>query len=374
MLAAGLLTIAHVGRIAAANETQTMLAFDATAGRIARSLEQRVRGYERGVRGARGAAVMVDGAVSRADFLAYVRSRDLAAEFPGMRGVGIIDRVRPGDETAYLDRARRDGDPDFAIRQMAPHDGERFVIRLIEPVAQNRQAVGLDVASETARKTAALRSLDTGLAHLTAPITIMQAEARPNRAMLLMLPIFPGGETPPWRDERHAAATGWAYAPLVIDEVVADIAAQFDEVAFAIDDLASETRLFRGERFADDPEGRPTRRVTLALFGRIWAVHLQGTPVLALKTPPQDWRAAAALDLSLGLLLAGVVHLILRQLATQQAARAALEVEVADRTRALSRSNAVLSAMLSQTGAAVVAFDARGVVQLFNPAAERLLG
>jgi signal transduction histidine kinase/CHASE1-domain containing sensor protein/ActR/RegA family two-component response regulator len=247
-------------------------------------------------------------------------------------------------------------------------------MRLVAPIERNGGAVGLDVASETERRTAALRSLDTGLAHLTGPITIAQAQGRPNCAMLLMLPVFPGGATPGTKTARHAAAVGWAYAPLVIDEVVAGIAAQFDEVAFAIDDLAANATLFREDDFLDDPVGGPTRRVTLALFGRIWALRLQGTPALALMNPPQDWRAAAAVDLALGALLAGVLHLILRQLGAQRSARAALEAEVDERTRELSQSNAVLAAMLSQTGAAVVALDAGGVVRLFNPAAERLLG
>jgi signal transduction histidine kinase/ActR/RegA family two-component response regulator len=374
LLTTGALTAAHVARIDAANVRETMLAFDSAAGRITRTIEERLNKYERGVRGARGAALVANGRPTRADFLKYIRSRDLAAEFPGMRGVGIIDRVPPEQEASWLAWARADGAPDLSIRMLTPHQGERFVIRLVEPADRNSQAMGLDVASEEERRTAALRSLDTGLAHLTGPITIVQAEGAPNKAMLLMLPIFPGGATPPTKAARHAAAIGWAYSPLVIDEVVADIAAQFDEVAFTIDDLASGVRLFREDQFAGDPTDRSMRRVTLAIWGRIWAINLQATPALAQMYPPQDPKIAAAFDLMLGLLLAGVVHLVLRQLATQRGARAALETEVAERTREVSRSNAVLSAMLAQTGAAVMALDARGVVRLFNPAAERLLG
>ena len=59
------------------------------------------------------------------------------------------------DEAAFLARAKNDDWPDFNIRQLTPHSGEKYVIEYIEPIDRNRAAVGLDIASEAYRKEAA---------------------------------------------------------------------------------------------------------------------------------------------------------------------------------------------------------------------------
>ncbi len=78
-------------------------------------------------------------------FERYARSRDFDREFPGARGFGFIRRVPVQAEDAFLQAARAETSG-FAIRQLAAHDGERFVIRYVEPLARNREAIGLDVA------------------------------------------------------------------------------------------------------------------------------------------------------------------------------------------------------------------------------------
>ena len=93
-------------------------------------------------------------------------------------------------ETGCDMHTQADGWPDFAIRQLTPHAGERFVIQYIEPVANNRAAVGIDVASEDNRRSAALQALRTASAVITDPITLVQADGKKNQGFLILLPVF----------------------------------------------------------------------------------------------------------------------------------------------------------------------------------------
>ena len=59
----------------------------------------------------------------------------------------------PADrEAAFVAQQRSQGREDFALKQLAPSAGERYVITYIEARAANRQAVGQDVASESRRR------------------------------------------------------------------------------------------------------------------------------------------------------------------------------------------------------------------------------
>ena len=146
--------------------------------RTSDAVAARIHLYEFGLRGARGALqVMGEQQASRHGFLTYIKTRDLDTEFPGARGFGFIRRVPASAEAAFLQKARLDGKADFKIRQLTPHEGERFVIQYIEPQDKNLAAVGLDIASEKNRREAADAAMRTGAARLTGPITLVQAKA-----------------------------------------------------------------------------------------------------------------------------------------------------------------------------------------------------
>ena len=55
---------------------------------------------------------------------------------------------------------------------------DHWPITLIEPVAINASAVGLDMAHETNRYTAARKARDTGTSQITGPIVLVQDSAR----------------------------------------------------------------------------------------------------------------------------------------------------------------------------------------------------
>ena len=146
--------------------------FQRSVERVSAEVERRFRQPVYGLTGIKG---MYAGSlqIRRDEFRAYVRARDLAREFPGVRGMGFIEHVVRADVGAFLAAEQADGAPQFALRQLVDKDNDDlFVIKFIEPAASNAGAQGLDVGSEPARRQGALRAVDTGEAAMTSMVTV----------------------------------------------------------------------------------------------------------------------------------------------------------------------------------------------------------
>ena len=161
--------------------------------------------------------------VNRAEFRAFVT--DLARDnaFLGVRGLGFIQHVTPQNFDAFLSVERADNAPLFAFRQLQDQrHSDFYIIKFIEPAANNKGAQGLDVGSESLRRAAAQRAIDTGEPSITAGITLIQDQGK-TPGVLMFLPIYAGAVQPTNINERRAALRGLAYAPIVIGELLAGL-------------------------------------------------------------------------------------------------------------------------------------------------------
>ena len=175
-----------------------------------------------GLNGARG-MYAASKKVSRADFQAYVDSRDMPKEFPGVRSFGFIRHVERSKLPAFLESTRKDGSPGFSVRQLDDKSwNDLFVIEFIEPLNLNKAARGLDVGSEAMRRAAAMKAIDTGAATITGAITLVQDERR-TQGVLLFVPVYATGSTLTSPEERRSALRGVLYAPIIMDELLADM-------------------------------------------------------------------------------------------------------------------------------------------------------
>lgn len=145
-------------------------------------------------------------------------SQSLAMEerLPGINGVGLIERVSPGNLDDYL-RQHREERPDFEIHP--EHDKPMYwPIIYIEPVESNRPAVGLDMAHEPNRYHAAREALRTGRPRITGPIVLVQDDAS-TPGFLFFYPFYEQAGTPP-PGERNAQFLGLVYAPFIVAKLM----------------------------------------------------------------------------------------------------------------------------------------------------------
>ncbi len=357
------LTGAAAWEIQRLNDQRVRDALSAAAERMASDIVDRVTLYQYGLRGARGAVVAVsDIGLSRKRFHRYSLTRDVDSEFPGARGFGFIERVPQEGEAAFLETARQDDWPDFAIRQFAPHDGERYVIRYVEPIERNRPAVGFDIASEANRRKAAVAAIDSGEARLTGPITLVQAVGRPQQSFLILMPVYRGTGTPTTVEARRAEAVGWTYAPLSMLEVLSTIhidGALFDLQLSDITDAGVADVIFSFVKDRPDHQPLATQALERDVFGRRWRIDVAARPAFGQSlnpTPP-----------TLALLIGGGASLLAAGLA------AALGLNRA-RKRMTDLALHRLGTIVENSGDAIVGEGMDGTVISWNRAAERLFG
>lgn len=264
----------HQDRLRADTARVEVLVAEATA-----SIRQRMLTYEDALRGGAG-LLSAAKQVSRAEWGAYAQSVNLTKRYPGVQGIGVIFPVRAEDEAEFVRRMGAEGDPDFSIHDVhdatgaavASSNRDRYVITYIEPEAINREAVGLDVASEAQRRTAAEISRDTGEPRITGRITLVQDNQR-RPGFLLLMPIYRSDGPAETVAERRARLVAWIYSPFVTELFLSGVLGERPEI---------EVHAFLGKRteisaeslvYASNP--RSTGKLE---FQRITEIDLAGQP------------------------------------------------------------------------------------------------
>ena len=200
--------------------------FDRGAERVQAEVKRRFSQTMYGLKGARGTFAASDH-VTRMDFRAYVESQDMEVEFPGIRSFGFVARVPRVNLDAFVAAERADHAPEFAVQTQGAGP-DLFVVKFIEPIAENRPAFGFDLGQDSVRRAAAERAMDTGEPALSGKIALVQ-DGRQRAGMLYFLPVYRHGVDPVTAFQHRAALVGLLYTPMVADELFWGLAGVADD-------------------------------------------------------------------------------------------------------------------------------------------------
>ncbi|MDH0867131.1 CHASE domain-containing protein [Mitsuaria sp. GD03876] len=353
---------------------------DAQTERLERDIVQRFVQPVYGLKGARGAISALNGRVARQAFRAYVQSRDLPREFPGVRGFGFVPRVPREQLDAFIAAERADGALQFSVRSRGDAP-DLFVVAHIEPLSQNYPAWGFDLGSERLRRDAIERAIATGEATLSAPVGLVQDRAH-GPGMLLLVPVFRDGADPVTPQQRRQALLGMLYAPLVAQEILAGLkeglaAAPMDFRLLVDDHGAGEDLLLDSatgiQPLNTPPEARPAfgsrivadeRRVEIA--GRAFRIEAALTTAYERAVIDAAGWGPGLIGTLLTLLLAATTYLL-------AAGRARAQALADEMTEDLRRLTLDQQAMLDTEIIAIAKLRDRHIVWK-NRALDRLFG
>ena len=232
-----LLTAAAVGWMMARTDAESALRFERQVERIDSEIARRFQLPVYGMKGARGVYAANGDVVSRAQFHAYVESRNLAAEFPGMRGFGFIQRVQRDELDRFVASERADDAADFAVKT---HGDARdlYIVKYIEPLLPNQPVSGLDLGADAMRRASIERAVQTGEPTLTGSLNLRYSSER-GPGFLYLLPVYRSGAKVDSPTARSAALVGLIYAPIFAGDLLAGVADVADR-ALDIELMASD--------------------------------------------------------------------------------------------------------------------------------------
>ncbi|HEX8477312.1 MAG TPA: PAS domain S-box protein [Telluria sp.] len=366
LLAGGAVTAGVVMEIARSNERMVRVqARDAAAAALAQ-VDMMLQRYRHGLAGVRGAIALSGPAgMDRAAFERYSQARDDRLVFPGALGFGFIRRVEPGATGAYIARQRSSSWPDFRLRQIAPHAGERAIIELIEPVGTNQAVIGLDIASEPVRRAGMAAATASGMATLTAPLKLVQAGGSGAPSFLMLLPVYEAGAYPA---PAARPVAGWAFAPLVVKDVLAHLPHQLPDGAFTLADSAPgrpPAPFFAAGAGAPGLAGATLSR---RVMGREWIATFQpsGAFVAQLRLPRPLHAGLAGAGLTL--LCAALAAALSAERARLRRLHATEEQRLIQRTAELDSARRDLRTIFDAVPSMIAYFDSRQYNRFANRA------
>jgi diguanylate cyclase (GGDEF)-like protein len=274
-----------------------------------------------GLNGARG-VYAASKSVERNEFAAYVESRNLPRDFPGVLGFGFIKRAARQDLDRFLAAERADDAPSFSISSRAESASPRddlYVITEIYPLERNRATWGLDLGSNPICREAIERTVHSGDAAITGTVSL-EKDAGGQDCFLYMVPVYRNGTSPQTPEQRLSALTGVLYAQIVIKEALAGVFDGADDMLdFEVFDGSTpatanmlfdfDQNLYGSAVAAGLHAETPTfaKVSTIAVGGRVWSIRTRTNPKFDASIDQTITIVAGVFGLVLSLLLAIVI-------------------------------------------------------------------
>lgn len=314
------------------------------------AFESEIKKFEYGLEGDRGIFVVSNFTPTRDHFKNYAESRNYFKNFKGSLGFGFIRNVKENDLKQFIQKNKNW----FRIHPQILIS-EHFIIEYIEPISQNKNALGLNIAFDNSRKNAAIKAAKTGLAVLTVPIKLVQRE-KEHTGFLYLLPVYRTIYTPLTEKERMANLVGWAYTPIVLEDLLNSILPKISQDLKLKINFSTSNELRQVRNINSLFTSMFNRLVLVSAGESIWRVNISKSPKLFLRNLYFITFTYILINILLYLLSRYLIRYI------------------DNYNRSFSDKKFWLKAVIEGAGYSVIATRPDGVIQTFNNTAEKMLG
>ena len=304
--------------------------------------------------------------MSHKEWSDFSNTLSIEKRLPGINGIGFIRYFRDKIEASKAEEHYQQNRPYFKIYPEHSNK-ESWPIVFIEPEQANNKAVGLDMAHEKNRYTAAQKAMETGSAQITGPIVLVQ-DSQKTPGFLFYAPLYSSKILPSTVEQRKKSLLGLVYAPFIVSKLMEGTLVNrnrminfkiFDNDEVLYDELSEASEGF-------DPDPLFHKIIKVQLYGRDWVFEMQSTKL---------FREVHYSYQPIAILLAGILIdiLLLYLFYLFATTNRKIENRVNKVTSQLRQSKQHLTHVLNNLVDGLITFDDAGNILSVNKVARSLL-
>lgn len=310
------------------------------------AIEERLLNYEQVLAGSAG-LFAVAGDVTRADWREYIDNVDINRYYPGIQGIGYVQKIGVRQMADHIASVRREGVLNYLVTPLGTGPDYYPMVYLEPGTERNRKALGYDAFSDPVHRRAMARARDHAEPKVTGKVVLVQEEVAEDQAGFLMYyPVYQGGDVPESRGERQMMLAGYVFSAFrmnhLLDGIVGLISPFLDVKIYDAGEISRDSLMYGSNLGSLDEDFSFEMSQTITHGGRDWLLQTRSTP--AFDYLASDPRPPIVLS-------SGIVISLLLFLFVLTMIRSRIMAQIsAGRYRAITEGAANVTLVLERTG------------------------
>ena len=254
-------------------EEKSELKFKKESDQVVSLIEERLAHYEDALWSGAAYIAAIDYKLDASKWKKYSDNLNIHDRYRGINGIGVIYAIPYKGKTNLVERERAQR-PDFNVFPEHSRDVSLPIV-YVEPESTNRAAIGLDVAHEQNRYSAAQAAAETGLARITKPIVLVQDNEK-TPGFLFYVPMYSSSSSSNLDGWVSKPIFGYVYAPFIFSNLMDGILSQDNrQVNIRLTDSG---QVLFDEIGASEEATSPAAHslsVTTNTYGRKWVLEIE---------------------------------------------------------------------------------------------------
>ncbi|MDX1597042.1 MAG: EAL domain-containing protein [Marinobacter sp.] len=263
-------------------EDRTEARFRTQSLQLKTAIEERLLNHEQVLAGSAG-LFAVAGRVSRDEWREYVDKVDINRYYPGIQGIGYVQRIGVRDMADHISSVRAEGVHNYLVTPLGSGPDYYPMVYLEPGTDRNRRALGYDAFSDPIHRRAMEEARDGAKPTVTGKVILIQEEVAEDQASFLMYyPVYQGGEVPDLRVERRMMLAGYVFSAFrmnnLLDGIVGLISPFLDVRIYDGDQVSRDTLMYGSNLGSLDNDFSFEMSQTIRHGGRDWLLQTRSTP------------------------------------------------------------------------------------------------